>query len=393
MKETLKGELVPASTSPKHLLSQNGNGSMSSNNSLKTAIKLVVKAVTRKLYRLPQKIFYKIKENLNKKILHLNIKLSIKHIHGPLKIEYEKDELIVTCLVRNGEIYIASFIQYHLMLGVKHIVFLDNGSTDRTVKIAQTYKNVTILQSLCPYSKYETSMKKYLVNRFSKNRWNLFVDIDEFFDYPFSNLLNMKDFLNYLNRNSYTAVVSQMLDMFSDKSLSDLEDPISDDIKGRYSYYDISQISPSKYGYGHLENEKIKMHYGGIRKILFGTDNGLTKAALVFVDKKNNLFADWHHVTNAKLADFTCVLLHYPFTSSFYNKVMDAIETNRYALSASHEYAKYWDRIRTNQDFTIKRATSSKLNGLPELIDKGFLVVSDRYIQWINDIQISSRNF
>lgn len=330
---------------------------------------------------------------LKERLQIITLSFNVKHLYGPKNITYEKNELIVTCLLRNGEIYVKSFIEHYSALGIKHIIFLDNGSADNTIEIAKRYNNITILQTFCPYSKYETVMKKYLVNRFSKNRWNLFADIDEFFDYPFSNVLEIKDFLNYLNRNYYTAVVSQMLDMFSDKSLSDLEDQPSDDIKGQYSYYDISQVSPSKYGYGQLENERIKFHFGGIRKILFGTNNGLTKAALVFVDKQDNLFVDCHHVTNAKLADFTCVLLHYPFTSSFYNKVMDAVETNRYALSASHEYVKYWDKIRTNQDFTIKQPTSFKFNGLPELIDKGFLVVSDQYIQWINDIQSSSRNF
>lgn len=226
-------------------------------------------------------------------------------------------------------------------------------------------------------------MKKYLVNRFSTNRWNLFVDIDEFFDYPFSAHSDLSNLLDYLNKNSYTAVVSQMLDMFSDKSLSELNDKENDDVKSNYPYYDISQIHSSKYRWSASENEKIKMHFGGIRKLLFDTNNGLTKAALVFVDKKVELFVDFHHVRNVSIADFTCVLLHYPFTSHFYGKVMEAVETDRYALSASCEYKKYWDKIQVNKDFTIAQNTSCKLNNLVELIDKEFLVISEKYIQSI----------
>ncbi|XHX79219.1 MAG: glycosyltransferase family 2 protein [Stenomitos frigidus ULC029] len=358
---------------------------------------LNLNSVMQKYYELPKKLYRRVKKTktnlelyFNEKIQTLILKRSIQHIYGLSKIDYDRNELVVTCSVRNGEIYINSFIQHYLKLGVKHIVFLDNGSTDQTIEIAKRYSNVTVLQTLCPYRKYETVMKKYLVNRFSKNRWNLFVDIDELFDYPFSNQLRLNCLLDYLNRNSYTAVVSQMLDMFSDKSLSELDDKSSDDMKSTYCYYDISQIRLSKYQWSQLNNEKIRMHFDGIRKTLFDTDNGLTKAALVFVNRRNKLFVDFHHVINANLADFTCVLLHYPFTSHFYGKVMEAVETDRYALSASHEYKKYWDEIQTNKNFTIKQNTSCKLDSINDLIEKGFLVISEKYTQWIHDVQDSS---
>jgi hypothetical protein len=37
-----------------------------------------------------------------------------------------------------------------------------------------------------PSNKYENTMKRYLAERFSPGRWNLCADIDELFDYPFS---------------------------------------------------------------------------------------------------------------------------------------------------------------------------------------------------------------
>ena len=217
----------------------------------------------------------------------------------------------------------------------------------------------------------------------------MFVDIDELFDYPFSDLLSLSDMLDYLNHNSYTAVISQMLDMFSDRKMSELNDRLGDDIKSTYTYYDTSEIHSFKYVWGELENEKIKYHLGGIRKTLFGTDNGLTKAALVYVDKKIKLFVDFHQVVNANFADFTCVLLHYPFTSQFYNKVVEAVETDRYALSASHEYKKYRDGIQSNEGFTIKHITSCKLHNVSELIGNEFLVVSNKYLQWVHDSRLS----
>ncbi|MCG6135003.1 MAG: glycosyltransferase [Nostoc sp. LLA-1] len=312
----------------------------------------------------------------------LIVKLSIKHIYGLKKINYELDELIVTCLVRNGELYMKSFIEHHCSLGIKHIVFLDNGSTDETIKIAKRYDNVTILHSSCPYRKYEKAMKKYLVKRFSKNRWNLFVDIDELFDYPFSDTLSVSSLLNYLNKNSYTSVVVQMLDMFSSKSLARLKSTKNDDIKRIYNYYDISNVIRDEYPSEDVPPlEEIKMHFGGIRKTFFGSDNGLTKAALVFVNPKIELFVGHHHTKNAKIADFTCILLHYPFTSYFYHKVMEAVESDRYASSASHEYKMYWNKIIQNPELSLKRDTACRLETLNDLVEKGFLVTSQNYIQ------------
>ena len=47
---------------------------------------------------------------------------------------------------------------------------------------------------------------------------------------------------------------------------------------------------------------------GGIRRSVFGTENGLTKAPLVFVDDQIETFVEWHHVRHGRIADVTGVL-------------------------------------------------------------------------------------
>jgi len=132
------------------------------------------------------------------------LRCSIMHVHGARDIPYTLEELIVLCVVRNGELHVKSFIEHYLALGVKHIVLLDSGSTDDTIVIAKRYSRVTILSTKCPYRVFETHMKRYLVRRFSPLRWSLFADIDELFDYPFSDVLSLKMLLAYLNAHSYT---------------------------------------------------------------------------------------------------------------------------------------------------------------------------------------------
>jgi hypothetical protein len=318
------------------------------------------------------------------RIRPLILRLRLRHLHGPKKIRYGRDELIVLCAVRDGALHVKSFLEHHLALGVAHVVLLDNGSTDATIDLARKYDRVTILRTTCPYRKYETILKRYLVNRFARDRWSLFADIDERFDYPYSDVIDLGELLAYLNEHSYTAVVAQMLDMFGDGPLDRLGSTSDDALEEKYPYYDISAVEKHDYVFGRPPNSEIKMHFGGVRKTVFGTENGLTKAALILASAEVVPFVGWHHTEHASIADFSCVLLHYPFLSTFYEKVEEAVRTDRYKVSASEEYKKYWSRLKEAPHLSLKQETARRFEGVNSLLDNGFLVVSEKYVRWVH---------
>lgn len=107
-----------------------------------------------------------------------------KHIFGLKKINSSVNDLIVLCVVRNGESSIKTFIEHYFSLGAKHIVFLDNDSNDRTIAIASNYDNVTILQTNYKLPIYKTVMRKYLLQYLTEKQSYLFADINELFDNP-----------------------------------------------------------------------------------------------------------------------------------------------------------------------------------------------------------------
>jgi hypothetical protein len=322
----------------------------------------------------------------------LIIRFNIEHIYGPQKIDYSVNELIALCLVRDGELYIKSFIEHYLSLGVKHIIFLDNNSTDNTVSIAKSYSNVTVFQTTLPFKRNKLAMRLYLTNRFGKGRWSIMADIDELFDYPFSDTFNLSSLLQYLNERSYTAVVAHMLDMFQDDTLSSRESQSDDSLKDLYTYYDISDIFKMDFFYPRnlISNDKIKVYFGGIRKTLFMHDSTdvmsydiLTKHPLIFLDRKiRPLFYDGHGVRNAKIADFSCVLFHYKFLSDFHARTIRIVQEESYGHN-SGQYKKYLKALNQNPNLQIKQETSQKLNNVNELVNNRFLVVSDNYLQWV----------
>lgn len=104
---------------------------------------------------------------------------SVKHVFGLERTNFSANDLIILCVVKNGESSVKLFIEHYFSLGAKHIVFLDNDSTDRTVAIASKYSNISIVRTKHKGVKYKTAMKKYLIQKFAKNQPYLIVEIDE----------------------------------------------------------------------------------------------------------------------------------------------------------------------------------------------------------------------
>jgi len=328
-----------------------------------------------------------------KRLRGWRVHLGVKHLHGPKEVTYAADELVVVCIVRNGRPYMESFINHHLSLGVKHIVFLDNGSDDDTVAVARDHEHVTVLQSRLPYKKYEGAMIQYLISRAGKGRWSLYLDIDELFDYPYSDVVGLSAFLGYLNEKSYTAVVTQVLDMFPDRALASLAGQRDEPLKALYRFYDLSNIKRKDYSSRRnvVANDNIKKYTDGIRSTLFDAPFALTNHRLIFFDGKVKPGASGrglHRVENARLADISCVLYHYKLVDGFQEWAAQVVREERYnpELTLRH-YKKYHEVLEQNPGIRIKQPTARELGSVNELIDNGFLVVSEEYSRLAGGIE------
>jgi len=306
----------------------------------------------------------------------------IKYVYGPRTIAYGDDELLVITVVRNGQLYVRSFLEHYRALGVAHCVFLDNGSTDGTVDALCSFPDTTVLQTDAPYGKFENTMKRYLAEQFSRGRWNLCADIDELFEHPFSDRLPLQQFLRYLNHRGFSTVVTQMLDMFSDVPLADVRSTPEERVWEKFTHYDVSAIDRPPYEWVDRPRDDIRMHWGGIRRRVFGTDNGLTKTALVLMNGKVKPFIEWHHALGGVTADVTCLLRHYPFGGAFVDKVRDAVLTSRYGATTTDEYVAYANALAANPKLTLMSTSARTFTGVEPLIDDHFLVVSDQYRRW-----------
>ena len=134
------------------------------------------------------------------------------------------------------------------------------------------------------------------------------------FDYPYSDVIDLRELLTYLNEHSLIRPSwHQMLDLFGDGPLDRVRSTPTIRSQRKYPYYDISAVENMTMPSAARRTPRSRCTTGGVRKAVFGTENGLTKAALILASAEVVPFVGWHHTEHASIADFSCVLLHYPF--------------------------------------------------------------------------------
>lgn len=319
----------------------------------------------------------------------MNLESHIRHVHGPEEVPYALDELVVVCLMRDARPYLKSFVDHYFSLEVKHLVFLDNGSTDGSVEVLKDLKNVTVLQTELPFKEYKNPLRQNLVTRFGRGRWILYIDMDELFDYPYSDVVSLSSLLRYLTQRSYTAVVAQMLDMFPEKPMLNASTGEDEPLKELHRFYDISNLTMEEYypigGVSNtLANDEIAVYKYGLNRTLFGHNTILTKHPLMFLDDElRPIDPNAHWVSKARVADITCVLFHYKFIGDFYERAVRAAKEESYA-SNSRKYKRFLETLDKYPELQIKRETAQELKSVNDLVYNQFLVVSGDYLALVD---------
>jgi hypothetical protein len=219
-------------------------------------------------------------------------------------------------------------------------------------------------------------------------------DIDEFFDYPFSQMVPFAKFLAYLNEKNYSAVLCQMIDMFSGKPLSSLAHKApKEELKSAYRYYDLSNVTKVDYCKSDMTrkyapanivtNEKSMLLFGGIRKSLYGINCLLTKHSFFLTGKDLDLFPHVHFINRAKVADVSCAILHYKLASNAYESAMQ----NKGAfIGNSKGYIDFMRLIENNPNHSIRSKNSTTFHSVNDLVKNELLFCSKDYVKYAHCI-------
>ncbi len=146
------------------------------------------------------------------------------------------DSQFTLCAVLRNEIYfLGAFLAHYRKLGVERFVLLDDGSTDGTLQLLLEQPDVLVVASDRRYGdqidlprplgdilsnrRILYIWRALLLQKFTKNRWAVQVDLDEFIHLPPG--MTFQDLGSKLDDEGAAAVWAVMLDMYP-SSIADL---------------------------------------------------------------------------------------------------------------------------------------------------------------------------
>ncbi|MEX0301514.1 MAG: glycosyltransferase family 2 protein [Leisingera sp.] len=312
---------------------------------------------------------------------------SVRRLHGPASCFTSPGEVVLVALVRDGEYYLDVFFEHYRRLGVSAFVFFDNGSADGTLDRIRREPGTAVLRSALPWLQFENTFRGYAADRYGRDRWCLFADMDELFDFEGSGTAGLGGLTRYLDRQGYTALQAQMLEMFPQGPLAAARDLSYAAAVEAFRYSDISAVRPVGYASGETgfsyylrQNRQppggARMLFGGVRGKVFGENCCLSKHPLVFNAPGVQAAVHPHTSAGVRVADTEGLLRHYKFAGD--NLARD-LQIQAETISGHGEDRLRSTAMQTQPELSLWSTDAVKDASVADLQRRGFLRHSPQY--------------
>lgn len=309
-------------------------------------------------------------------------------VHGPAQVVLAADEVGVVALMKDAGYFIRPFLEHHQAMGVRHFVIVDNGSCDDTVAIAQSFPNVTVIRNTLPAKRYEVLLRVQAARQVLRGGWVLFLDADEMFEAPLS--APLPRLLAYLEAGGFTAMVTQMLDLFTPLSYGTAKGWTYGEVLAGADRFSLGQVTSVPYhdreqiGFSWFLDQNIgdvALKIGGLRREVFGEMCFLSKHSLVRNLPEVPLMVHPHCAAGVQVADVTGLLRHYKLAGDYLARDRASVAAGTWDHA---EDAKRLAAAEGGDTFAIAPATSLHYQGPEDLAKRGFLELSDAYRRFVS---------
>lgn len=132
-------------------------------------------------------------------------------------------DVLLFSTVRDEALRLPFFLSHYRRLGVRHFLFMDNGSNDDTVALLQDQPDVSLWQANASYraSRFGLDWLTALLWRYGHGHWTLTVDADELFIYPHWEDKPLPQLTNWLARQGHEKMGAVMLELYPKGSIAD----------------------------------------------------------------------------------------------------------------------------------------------------------------------------
>jgi hypothetical protein len=339
----------------------------------------------------PKPLLSRLKHRASELLRRRRFASALEHVHGG-GFSVPQGEVLAIVLVRDGSYYLDAFLDYYRSLGISYFAFIDNGSTDDTIARIRREQGCVIDRAILPLGQYEDLMRGYPAQTYGKNRWCLYVDMDEQFDFFGRSTHGLRALLSYLVSRGETALMAQMLEMFPDVPLAAVQDLTFAQALEAFRYYDISAVDSFPYHSvqipfsamlraNTLASAALEFKFGGVRGRVFGETCCLTKHPLVFNGPPVVPAPHPHLSSNIAVSDMSAVIRHYKFAGNI--AARDAASAQSGALAHGEDRARL-EVLRTQAQVSLHSPQAREWAGVGPLEDAGFLVKSNSYKAFLN---------
>ncbi|MGJ8596420.1 glycosyltransferase family 2 protein [Sulfitobacter sp.] len=315
---------------------------------------------------------------------------ALEHIHGA-GLEVPKGEVLAIVLVRDGAYYLDAFFDYYRKMGIRYFAFIDNGSTDETVERIKQQEGCVIDRAVLPLAQYEDLIRGYPAQRYGVDRWCLYVDMDEQFDFEGRETAGLPALIRYLEQRGDTALMAQMLEMFPRAPLAAVKNLTFPQALIAFVQYDISTVESFDYHSDEIEfsallqdnvvsNDALKFKFGGVRGKVFGEACCLTKHPLIFNGAGVTPAPHPHVSQHVKVSDFSAVIRHYKFAGNV--AARDAASAVSGDLAHGEDQARL-EVLEAQKNLTLHSEDARVWAGITPLYEAGFLVRSGSYSKFL----------
>ncbi|MEW2912718.1 glycosyltransferase family 2 protein [Leisingera sp. JC11] len=318
---------------------------------------------------------------------HARFRASLGHLHGPARCFAAPDQVVLIALVRDGAYYLDVFFEHYRRLGVSAFVFFDNGSADGTIERIRQEPDTTLLHSPLPWLDYENTFRAYAADRYGRDRWCLFADMDELFEFEGSETAGLAGLTRFLAQQGYTALQAEMLEMFPKGPLAGARGLSYAEAVQSFRFSDISAVRAVEYtsedtGFAYYLRQNslppggAQMQFGGVRGKVFGENCCLSKHPLVFNGPGVQAAVHPHASAGVRVADFEGLIRHYKFAG---DSLARDLQIQAETVSQHGEDRQRSNAMQAQPKLSLWSADAAEDAGIAELQRQGFLRGSPRY--------------
>jgi len=284
-------------------------------------------------------------------------------------------ELRLFVMARNESLRLPYFLKYYFSMGVDRVFLIDNDSTDSSVEIALSFDNVHVFQTKESFKNYSNWME-ILLDRYGSGYWCIAADVDEILNYPYSEVLSIKQFTHFLEQQGDTALQCLFLDMYSDKPISKNSYKPGENPLGVCPYFDASYDEENKVWMNlkHLNKFNCTRFFGNMRKRVFDLNNiSLSKVSLFKYDLKH-VFAGrgMHAMDGVNFSSVRGATMHFKYLQDFNSRVLNEVVRGEHEGNAA-DYKSYAKKVEDDSDLNCHYEGSVKYVSSTQLVELGLM--------------------